>query len=417
MAWESDLIDAVYTAPSGKKFTFNYDSKLSSETDLKTATFTFPERDGALVVPLGIGGRRFSFTCFFYGKKSKKEAEEFEEGLKERGYGELQHPLYGTHKVVPTGVINRSDDVVSGVGVSSVSVTFAETLVDVSTINSEIVSTDEINLAADEFEKKSAWEFGKDIANATIKGATWAANMYKDGLGMATKALKGIAQAEKAINTKFSTIEFELFSSIDNLMGAAQNVAVQTIKLMRLPGQVSINVASKIEGYATAIKSITHNFKDNPFNVENAKNQWASTRLMLESLAVSVSGGIVYDATKGSFRSRNEAVEAASRVLELYDSINQYETKNIENNYFVETGEGFGLMRDVVSKSVQYVVDKSFSLPTKKTLVLTRDRQIVELLYELYGNLDRIDEFIIDNNINYNELEVIPMGREVAYYV
>ena len=105
MAWDTDIIEAVYTAPSGKKYNFQYDSKLSSETDLKTATFTFPERDGALVVPLGVGGRRFAFTCYFYGKNSNKDADAFENGLKERGYGELQHPIYGTHKVVPTGTI------------------------------------------------------------------------------------------------------------------------------------------------------------------------------------------------------------------------------------------------------------------------------------------------------------------------
>ena len=42
MAWESDVREAVYTSPSGKKIVFDYDSKLTSEIDLKTAAFTFP---------------------------------------------------------------------------------------------------------------------------------------------------------------------------------------------------------------------------------------------------------------------------------------------------------------------------------------------------------------------------------------
>ena len=45
MAQITDLREACYTSPSGKKFYFEYDSKLSSETDLKTATFTFPDKD------------------------------------------------------------------------------------------------------------------------------------------------------------------------------------------------------------------------------------------------------------------------------------------------------------------------------------------------------------------------------------
>ena len=74
-------------------------------------------------------------------------------------------------------------------------------------------------------------------------------------------------------------------------------------------------------------------------------------------------------------------------------------------------------MRDVVSNSIQHIIDSSFSLPNRKSIILGEDRQIVELVYELYGNLNRLDEFIVDNNLNYNEIEVIPMGREVAYYV
>lgn len=416
MAWETDIVEACYTAPSGKKFYFNYDSKLTSEVDLKTATFTFPERDGALVVPLGIAGRRFSFTCYFYGKQSKKEADNFENGLKERGYGELQHPLYGVHKVVPTGVISRTDDVVAGVGVSSVGITFAETIVEVSTINSEVILNDEINSKADDFEKKSVWEFCKSIGQATIKGAIWTANMYKNSTKMVADTLRNIARTEKAIYTKFQTIENELFYSIDNIINAAESVSIQTIKLFRLPAQTSSDVANKVEGYGQVVKSLIDNFKNDPAGMENAKNQWASARLMLESLTVSCASGIA-TTDKDAFKSRDEAVNVATSILTIYDSVVDFEEKNVGKDYFVETGEGFGAMRDVVAASVSQIIDNSFSLPTRKTVVLGRDRQVVELLYDLYGNLDRMDEFIVDNKINYNELEVIPMGREVAYYV
>lgn len=64
MAWNSEIKDATYTSPSGKTYTFRY-GQLSKETELKTATFTFPEKDGALVVPLGVGGRTFPMSCFF----------------------------------------------------------------------------------------------------------------------------------------------------------------------------------------------------------------------------------------------------------------------------------------------------------------------------------------------------------------
>ena len=74
-------------------------------------------------------------------------------------------------------------------------------------------------------------------------------------------------------------------------------------------------------------------------------------------------------------------------------------------------------MRDIVSASVNLIVNNSFSLPSRKVVLLGQDRQVIELIYELYGDMSKLDEFIIDNNLSYNELEVIPMGREVAYYV
>lgn len=419
MAQITDLREACYTSPSGKKFYFEYDSKLSSETDLKTATFTFPDKDGALVVPLGIGGRRFSFSCNFYGFNCLIKANEFEEGLKERGYGELVHPLYGVHKVVPTGSISHSDDVVSSINVSSVSVTFAETLIDVSVINSEIVSVDEIKSDVENFEKKSTLEYVKDFVSDRIQDAVWAANMFKKGLRIATDSLEKIARAEKNIAAKWENIQFELFDSVDSLVTAADDVAIQTVKLIRLPATTLITAGEKIEAYASAIREIISDFKNNPANITNAKNQWAATRLMLNSLVTAVAGGVaVTDSSSSvSFKSREEAVKAATDIAELYDEVIEYEEKNVDKDYFVETGEGYDSMRDVVSNSIQHIIDSSFSLPSRKSIILGEDRQVVELVYELYGNLNRLDEFIVDNNLNYNEIEVIPMGREVAYYV
>lgn len=419
MASVNDLREACYTAPSGKKFFFDYDSKLSSETDLKTATFTFPDKDGALVVPLGVGGRRFSFSCNFYGKRCLKDANDFEAGLKETGYGELIHPLYGVHKVVPTGSISRSDDVVSGINVSTVSVTFSETLVDSSILNSEVVSTDEINSSVDNFEKKSTLEFVKDFTVARVQDAIWIGNMFKKGLKIATDSIEKIAKVEKAVYGKWNEIQSELYDSIDDFIAAVDDVAIQTIKLLRLPANTSINADAKIEGYSSAARDIIRNFRNDPANFNNAKNQWNSTRLMLDSLVVACASGVAISDSKNSiaFKSREEAVKAATNIAELYDDIIGFEEKRVGKDYFVEIGESYTAVHDVVSLSIQKIIDFSFSLPTRKSIVLGEDRQIIELVYDLYGNLDKLDEFIVDNKLNYNEIEIIPMGREVAYYV
>lgn len=190
MATETDIREACYTSPSGKKFYFDYDSKLESETALKTASFTFPERDGALVVPLGVGGRIFSFSCNFYGPECLKKADEFEEGLKERGYGEIIHPLYGVHKVVPTGSISRNDDTVGGLGVSAVRVTFAETIVSKDAVNSEIVTTDNIKKSRLKYEDAAVKEFDRDLKAEKPQESVWASNNYRNGINSISDPLE-----------------------------------------------------------------------------------------------------------------------------------------------------------------------------------------------------------------------------------
>ena len=54
-----------------------------------------------------------------------------------------------------------------------------------------------------------------------------------------------------------------------------------------------------------------------------------------------------------------------------------------------------------------------------KIIKVDRDRQIIELLCQLYGEdgFNRMDEFINDNELTADEIVCLPMGREVKYYV
>ena len=75
------------------------------------------------------------------------------------------------------------------------------------------------------------------------------------------------------------------------------------------------------------------------------------------------------------------------------------------------------LLSRLVYSSVQLIMTASLSLPMRRTITLDQDRQIVELVCELYGAEDYIDKFIADNDLSLDEMEIIPMGREVSYYV
>jgi hypothetical protein len=75
------------------------------------------------------------------------------------------------------------------------------------------------------------------------------------------------------------------------------------------------------------------------------------------------------------------------------------------------------LLNELIYASIQLIQNVSFSLPMQRTIRLGRDRQAIELCCELYGSVDYLDKFIIENDFNIDEIELLPMGREVTYYV
>lgn len=438
MAWNSEIKDATYTSPSGKTYTFRY-GQLSKETELKTATFTFPEKDGALVVPLGVGGRTFPMSCFFYGADCLDEADAFEEGLKERGYGELQHPIYGVHKVVPVGQIKRSDDLVGALNASQVDITFAETLIDETFPDSEILNQDQVVQSVENFQIAAAHEFDQDMNSASASESLRVQGLMKSQERDVTDNLSGLAKKSVSTYTNFQEIDAEAKSNIPLLNTNKADIATQLIKLIDNPSKLSIPVIEKMGAYSQLISDTINKYSLNSSGINAAKNQFISTRLILESALVSLCSGIALtinssgvidspanesstgvttmSSNPGKFRSREEAVKAAVELSELYDQVVEYLDSKIDEDMLVETGEGFNAMRDVVFLSIKLIVDQSFNLATRKTIRLGKARQIMELIAELYGDFDRLDEFIVDNHLTYDEIQLMPLGREVSYYV
>lgn len=512
MAWDSEIKDATYTSPSGKEFVFQYGA-LSKTVDLKTATFTFPEKDGALVVPLGIGGQTFPMTCYFSGSDCFQQVAEFEAGLLEKGYGELQHPVYGVHKVVPTGSIKRSDDLVNGLNVTQLDVTFAETITDESVTSGAAVGADSINESLSQLEAVSAEEFVQGLSLSTVAETLDVQAILGEELTMVTDCLTGICQSYDAttqyiasVREQFDSLSAsldgmiadgtsifdtfqqlceEISSNIAYIATRTMDVAHQFFNLVNLPSRVFTDVASRIEGYAGLVNSIISQFANNPFGINSLRNQYVCTRAVITAAVASVSSGVAllasgitvnparYNSARnaslnggssgGSSRSggsggsssgggratgrssgstgggsgissiarpvsREDVVNAAVQLIKLYDSTVAYMDSKITyldsrvvegaiQDTVVDTGESFSAMRDVVVMSVKLLIDQSFSLETRKIIRLGRDRQLLELLAELYGNFDRMDEFIVDNHLTLDEIQLIPMGREVAYYV
>jgi hypothetical protein len=450
--------EARYTSPSGKEIIFAWE-KSKRDTELKTGVFTFPGKDGANVQHQGAGAKTFPLACIFSGADYTAKADEFEAMLIERGIAELQHPLYGTIKVKPVGHIEREDDPVSKLGESTVTITFTETLTSEAAAELNEVAADAIDEKYDEFSEAAAADQSiidnlQPIAASDKKGfADWIASARE--LKDSTKDLYSKAKGAAA--------------KIESVYVKALNIGRLTLRLMKLPSDLSVALAEKIKGYANLTANLINQYKNDPFGIKKIKSAYATAALALTGAAAAIASGSALTVAEvaaltgavpaGSARasigstaipaagggggtggtgggalpgtaaglaadksagtaSREEAVGAANRAAEFFETVTAFQDTKIAQNAFVDAAPAAHIaLAELVYSSIQLILNAAFALPMQKTIVLGRDRQVIELCAELYGTTDCLDDFIIENNFNIDEIELLPMGKRVSYYV
>jgi hypothetical protein len=485
--------EARYTSPSGKEIIFSWETA-KRDTELKTGVYTFPGSDGALVQHQGMGARTFPLVCIFSGPDCTDKADDFEAALIERGVAELQHPVYGTIKVKPVGHIEREDDPVNKLGQSTVTVTFTETITGEEAAALNEVAADAIDEKYDEFSEAAAADFAEAIAADSIDTDNISPEIKKNSitditdrietqsaLETQTQAiidnLQPIAMADKKSYSNWLASANELKENIKNLYEKGKNTAAKiesvyvkalnigrlTLRLIKLPSDLSVSLAEKIKGYSTLTAALINQYKNDPFGIKKIKNAYATATLALTGSAAAIASGsaltvaevaastgaapagaarasmgsaanpgsgaggtannsgtttgIAADKSSGT-ASREEAVEAANKVADFFETVISFQDTKIAQDVFVDSASAAHIaLTELVYGSIQLILNAAFALPMQKTIILDRDRQVIELCAELYGTTDCLDDFIIENNFNIDEIELLPMGKKVSYYV
>jgi hypothetical protein len=491
VAWQDKILEAKYTSPSGKEFYFTWDKSLTRETELKTGIFTFPDRDGAHVQHQGAGATSFPFEVIFHGPDCMDRADEFEAALIEREVAELQHPVYGIIKVIPTGNIKREDDLISALNESHVTITFTETITDESPTELEAVSADSLEEKYDDFSESAAADFAETISLESVAEELQLQSVMEIQAQTLDDNLSGLIATDAGVLADFKTSVGELKASIkelktdrfsnikdmynnakktfknaEKIVQKAINTARIALNIMKMPSKIKVNLMEKIKGYSQLITAIVNQFKNDPFGTINVKNAFASTCLVLNGCIASIasgsalsiagaassggisasrsmstvsaetagdtggsSGGLNNDGYSsggdsiaagdgGGTISREETIQVMNQLISLFETVKSFQDTKIGNNIIIDSNSNtYLLLNELIYASIQLIQNASFSLPMQRTIRLNRDRQVIELCCELYGSADYLDKFIAENDFNIDEIELVPMGREVTYYV
>lgn len=406
MSWNDRIIEAAYTSPSGIRMVFGYEDVSQSITKRGTA-FEFPDANGAYVQDLGVSGRTYPMRVFFWGKDYDLETKAFEALLIERGIGKLEHPAYGTIDVVPLGSITRRDDLKTGANQGVLEFTLFSTNGLIFPDASADPSSAVLN-SVEKSNEESAQTFSDGITGASEVSKAELKNEYSNMLGKASAQLSPLVAINNDIKTQFNAILGSIESGIGGITSDPLAIAKQTIALVQLPSQLLGMLKAKQTKYENLINSILSSARSLNLNIFRSKDLYASSYISANILST----------VSGNFTNKTEALKAADSILTIMSEYVEWRDNEFQSLDQVDTGESYQQLQSAVALVAGYLVEISFTLKQEYHIILERDRTIIDLCAELYGEIDTQLDFLINSNdLSGSEILELPKGREIVYYI
>ena len=402
MTWSDRIKQAAYNAPDGTRIAFLFED-VSKDFDKKTSSHSFRGGDGTYMQDRGRSGNSFPVSAIFSGEDCDLDADTFESLLSQRGTGRLEHPLYGTFDVVPSGTVSRSDALVTAANESRVTVTFFETT-NVIYPQTQTDPQTQIEIAVQSANVALADEYNDALDIETPGAISEVKGYYTRALDSTKAALDDVAAVQESINDTFNDVYDSINIAIDTLIADPLTLAFQTSVMIQAPARATAAISDRLDAYKNLANSIIG--RD-------------SEQLETDDLYVMLfqTGGVL-SAVNNEFETKSEALNVASRLLDEMDAITQWRDDNYNSQGVLDTGESYQQVQDATALVAGWLVQISFDLKQERRITLSSPRTALDLVGELYNSTDEnLDFFINSNALTGSEIIEIPAGREIVYYV
>jgi prophage DNA circulation protein len=430
--WKDRVGNGAYRSPKGTRIVFYYED-VSRTVPLSGTKFTFPNVDDAYIQRTGFSSREYPLRVIFTGINHDLSATQFEAALLEPGMGRLEHPLYGGNlKVIPFGDITRRDDLKTAANQTILEVTFLTSVAQIYP-SSEPSSINEILAAVVQFDEGMSKQFS-DLSN--LRGAINKASglaTFRSFLKKVSAALQNVSDQVASVNRAFRDIQKTVNDSLDVLIGQPLLLARQVCDLVKAPARALTGIESRLDAYSNLAASIFGSSA-----AKTAERLAAGTALLQRRTVVSndlhisdlfatnaVAGSILAVTTAGAFATRPEAIRAALELQDQFDAAVAWRDKGFKavgsipdvSVSQLDTGQGIQALQNALALATGFLVQTSFGLVPERRIVLDRERTIIDLAAELYGQVDgKLDLLINSNNLTGSEILELPRGRVISYY-
>jgi prophage DNA circulation protein len=406
MSYQDRLRTCAYRSPSGAEFTLQFDDVERSGAK-KAAIHELPQQSQPDVQDLGNAGTRFPLSAYFTGADYDQQADAFFKVLSEKGAGALGHPRWGNLAVLPL-TWAQSESFVDGMGRADFSIEFIvapETVAfPVTTVQTQQATVATAAAATDAAKADFVAGFkptsAAEVANSKA-GVLGAVQSVKDGF---KSVVNGIDSATRELENQIATIE----ATVDELVAAPGQLFDSLLDLYNTVATLDVRVADKLTGYAAQMESLVA-------EIANIDPPFAYLRTAIASMA---NASAATATTVGPTRSRQEAVANADQV----DAIRGAFQTVIEDNEAAVDGyqpeqTAVAAQVEAATMAAESVRQASFDLRSERRVIVQAETPALALLWQFYGNIDALDEFIESNDLQGDEILMVPAGREVVYYV
>lgn len=386
----------------------------SIEITKNVAVFDYPGVDGVSVQDLGTGATKYPLSISFDGASHRSDAKRFEESLLERGTWDIRHPVDGLLTLQPLTAKVHVQPVKSGF----------VTRVDTQWIR-PVPKYDGVSFEATEALIKS---LGDETVEAvsdvpiedTPENRTFTISFLQDVLQKFNEFLnKYYFAARKFITDKLAAVE----RLIDTVGVALETMISAVVQLILLPARIVAKVKEKIAFFKDLFDSIGEALdiytEDGTMNSAIASAQTA--------VMTSVLVGATESTTTGTVLSRDEAVEVSQSVLTMYqdfisrmDALQALLVARLSRYSYLGNLTTYDMFRNLVGRTVGYVLDENYSQKVKKVLITDRLYATDIFASSQYRDRsigDAYEYFIDTNELVGDSVITLPMGLEVVLYV
>jgi len=434
MSYIDRLEILTYQSPKRKTFDLEFED-LARSIARKNAINEFPYQDKANVQDLGMGNLKIPIRCYVKGQDYDLEADRFFKALNEQGYGILDHPRWGSINVLPIS-ITQSESFVENMGRAIFDIEFVEYFPDATSfpeviydfisnvlgivqgvidivfqlIDSVITIETQLRRAARNIRRIVGSTISETLRiQSRISGIkdkwkndtrnNFVSNNFADKFGLNGR------KNQDAFNKSIRALE-EYISSNPNF--TPQEAVSQLLNIFRLPQNEDISGVKVQKSYLDTIDFIESQFENTGTitDFEANVNGYIAIGCIVSMCEKSVTNNVF---SRNDILLLNENIYNTSQKLKTI--IDKVKSKNgnldfdvINNTY------------KILESTQRYLLNLSLQLPTEKKVFLTKDTTPIEFVYSIDGSIDRLDELMQYNNLQSNNILVIPKNTEVRYY-